>query len=154
QQPPPHPPRKRGEGEQASCPPYRHTDAMRPMWFIAINQEGLPKMLTRRRFTQGSAALAAAAILPRTATAQEPQAEAPAATPQAARYVRRSIGDLIRDNSPLIESYKRGVDVMMQRPITDKTSWLFQAAIHDIADEQITDELKPLMRYWQQCPHG
>jgi hypothetical protein len=99
-------------------------------------------MLSRRRFTRGGAALAAAAIL-----------RGRSAHAQGTLQVRRSIGDLIRENSPMIDSLRRGVDVMMQRPMTDKTSWLFQAAIHDIADEEITDPLKPLAHYWQQCPH-
>jgi hypothetical protein len=107
-------------------------------------------MLTRRNFARGGAALAAAAALPRTALAQDP----PSATQPGARYVRRSIGDLIRENSPVIDSLRRGVDVMMQRPMSDKTSWLFQAAIHDIPDEEITAPLKPFARYWRQCPHG
>src|ERR1700760_2564998 len=107
-------------------------------------------MLTRRRFTHGGAALAVAAALPRRSIAQD----APSATRAGARYVRRSIGDLIRERSPTIESYRRGVDVMMQRPMTDKTSWLFQAAIHGLPEDAITEQLKPLKSYWQQCPHG
>jgi hypothetical protein len=52
--------------------------------------------LTRRRFAQGSAALAAAANVP-----TRP------ATGQGTLKVRRSVGDLIREQSPLIESYRR-----------------------------------------------
>jgi hypothetical protein len=96
--------------------------------------------LTRRVFAQGSAALAAAAILPGPAAAGEPV------------RVRRSIGDLIREQSPLLESYRRGVGEMMKRDLTDKTSWWFQANIHDLPDEELA-KLKSLERYWRQCPH-
>jgi hypothetical protein len=98
--------------------------------------------LTRRVFTQGGAALAATAILP--ATAQDKV--------QGTVKVRRSIGDLIREQSPLLESYRRGVDVMMKRDVVDKTSWWFQANIHDLPDDELA-KLKSFERYWRQCPH-
>jgi hypothetical protein len=96
--------------------------------------------LTRRGFAQGSAAVAAAAILPRASAGQETV------------RVRRSIGDLIREQSPLVESYRRGVDEMMKRDIVDKTSWWFQANIHDLPDEELA-KLRSFERYWRQCPH-
>src|SRR5882757_5541660 len=96
--------------------------------------------LTRRVFAQGSAALAAAAVVPRLVAAQQPV------------RVRRAIGDLVREQSPLVESYRRGVDVMMKRDAFDKTSWWFQANIHDLSDEELA-KMRSLERYWRQCPH-
>jgi hypothetical protein len=96
--------------------------------------------LTRRGFAQGSAAIAAAAILPRASAGEETV------------RVRRSIGDLIREQSPLVESYRRGVDEMMKRDVVDKTSWWFQANIHDLPDEELA-KLRSFERYWRQCPH-
>ena len=66
---------------------------------------------------------------------------------QAPLKVRRSISDLIREQSPLIESYRRGVDVMMKRDITDKTSWWFQANIHDAPEDNYA-MLPSLAPYW------
>src|SRR5262245_34166768 len=97
--------------------------------------------LTRRRFAQGTAALAAAAVVP----------SLPAAGQGTVR-VRRSLGDLIREQSPLIESYRRGVDVMMKRDVVDKTSWWFQANIHDLNDDELA-KLRSFERYWRKCPH-
>jgi hypothetical protein len=99
-------------------------------------------MLTRRTLARGGVAVAVAAILPARRSAG-----------QETMLVRRSIGDLVGEQSPVIDAYRRGVDVMMKRDIRDKTSWLFQAAIHDIAHEEITEPLKPLAKYWQRCPH-
>jgi hypothetical protein len=110
----------------------------------------MPMLLTRRAFTRGGAAVAAAAtattVLPLSANAQ------PAAAP--VLFVRRSINDLIREQSPLIESFRRGVDAMMARDVTDKTSWWFQANIHHVPDDDVTEALKPLAEvYWRRCPH-
>src|SRR4051794_19542033 len=96
--------------------------------------------LNRRDFARTGAALAASAILPGRARAQTPL------------RVRRSIVDLIREQSPVIESYRRGVDVMMKRDVFDRTSWWFQANIHDVPDEEIA-QLQSIAKYWQQCPH-
>jgi hypothetical protein len=98
--------------------------------------------LTRRAFSSGAAAVAVAAGLPTRPSAGE------------AVLVRRSIGDLTREQSPLIVSFRRGVDEMMRRDVADKTSWWFQANIHDVPDEEISEPLKPLVTYWQQCPHA
>src|SRR5450432_154305 len=97
--------------------------------------------LTRRVLTRGGALIAAAAALPTRPSRGEP-----------ALLVRRSIGGLVAEQSPLIESYRRGVDTMMKRPVTDKTSWWFQANIHDAPDEEMAKH-RPLAAYWQQCPH-
>jgi tyrosinase len=100
--------------------------------------------LMRRVFVQGSAALAAAAVLPKVMSG-------PSAAQEPVR-VRRSIGDLVREQSPLVESYRRGVDEMMKRDVVDKTSWWFQANIHDLPDEELA-KMRSLGRYWRQCPH-
>ncbi len=96
--------------------------------------------LTRRAFSGGGALVAAAAILPRRLRADD------------GLRVRRSINALIREQSPIIESYRRAVDVMMAREVTDKTSWWFQANIHDLPEEEAAQH-KSLAKYWQQCPH-
>ena len=96
--------------------------------------------LTRRAFARASAALAAATILPVSSKAQP------------ALMVRRSINELIAEQSPLIESYRRAVDVMMARDVTDKTSWWFQANIHVLSDEELA-KMRSLERYWRQCLH-
>jgi hypothetical protein len=107
--------------------------------------------LTRRGFAQGSAALAAAAIMPSLPAAGQATPKQ-AAPKQDTLRVRRSIGDLIRENGPIVESYRRAVDVMMQRDVTDKTSWWFQANIHDLPDDDLA-KLRSLAPYWRQCPH-
>src|SRR6267142_3991824 len=96
--------------------------------------------LTRRAFARAGAALAAATILPVSSKAQP------------ALMVRRSINELIAEQSPLIESYRRAVDVMMARDVTDKTSWWFQANIHSLPDEELA-QLRSHAAYWQKCPH-
>ena len=77
--------------------------------------------LTRRAFNRGGAAVAAAALLPMRARAASTV------------HVRRSIADLARVDGALIESYRRAVEVMMARPVTDKTSWRFQANMVGVA---------------------
>lgn len=44
--------------------------------------------------------------------------------------------------------YQRGVAVMKSRPVTDRTSWAFQANIHGKAPTPPNDPL------WRQCEHG
>jgi tyrosinase len=96
--------------------------------------------LTRRAFARAGAALAAATILPVPGKAQP------------ALMVRRSLNELIVEQSPLIESYRRAVDVMMKRDVTDKTSWWFQANIHSLPDEEAA-QLRSYAAYWHKCPH-
>ena len=96
--------------------------------------------LTRREFTRGGAAIAAAAMLPGRSHGAD------------LVLVRRSVAELVREQSPLLESYRRAVDVMMQREVTDRTSWWFQANIVGAAEAGITGPVKPLAKYWRQCP--
>jgi hypothetical protein len=58
--------------------------------------------------------------------------------------VRRSVF------SPLapIADYRNGVRVMKSRPVTDRTSWLYQANIHG------TSGAAPKGANWNQCQHG
>src|SRR5581483_9389993 len=96
--------------------------------------------LTRRAFASGGAAFAAAASLPNRSFGQS------------APRVRRSINALIKEKSPIIESYRRAVDVMMNRDVTDKTSWWFLATMHDVPEQEQAQH-KSLQSYWSQCPH-
>lgn len=100
----------------------------------------MPMKLSRRTFNRGAAAIAAATLVP-----NRPRA-------QGLVPVRYSIAALTRDNSPLIESYRRAVEAMMARPVTDKTSWQFQANMVGVAASEITGELQSLATYWQQNP--
>jgi len=94
--------------------------------------------LSRRAFNGGAVASAAAAILPARATGVV--------------LVRRSIGDLMQEQSPLIDAYRGAVDAMMKRPVTDKTSWRFQANMFGVAASDIAGEAQPLAKYWRQNP--
>jgi tyrosinase len=95
---------------------------------------------SRRAFGRGGAALAAATLVPFRVGAQ------------ADGHVRRSVADLARDNSPLIEAYRRAVETMMERDVSDKTGWQFQANMVGVAVSEITGETRPLAAYWQQNP--
>ena len=62
---------------------------------------------------------------------------------------------------PILEWYAKGVRELQSRPITDPTSWRYQAAIHDyIAGEdplaQPGEQLPPQAerrRFWARCQH-
>ena len=94
--------------------------------------------LTRRAFSRGGAAVAASVLLPARSRAAD------------LVLVRRSVADLTREKSPLLDSYRRAVEVMMQRDVTDKTSWWFQANIYGAAEAAITGPVRPLAKYWRQ----
>lgn len=79
-------------------------------------------------------------------------------------YVRRDVWKLGSDWSDTLLWYARGVGVLQQRPITDRTSWRFLAAIHGINFQLWRDAgylradtpLPPLADqdlYWNQCQH-
>jgi Common central domain of tyrosinase/Polyphenol oxidase middle domain len=95
---------------------------------------------SRREACAGGAMVAAAALFPFRSRAV------------GIVHVRRSLADLMRENSPSIESYRRAVDVMMARSVTDKTSWLFQANMVGVAAREIAGETLPLAKYWRQSP--
>lgn len=93
--------------------------------------------LSRRAFSQGVAAAALYPIGSRAADIVQ---------------VRRSLADLVRENSPAIESYRRAVGVMMARSVTDKSSWRFQANMVGVAAREVVGETLPLAKYWRQSP--
>jgi hypothetical protein len=73
-----------------------------------------------------------------------PFSSVPALTP----FTRQSIASL----SPAqIASLRHGIQVMMSRPVTDPTSYRFQADIHGTTDNPTTAEQ---MQSWNQCEHG
>lgn len=93
---------------------------------------------TRRTFVRGTAALAAAAAaLP--AAAQPPL------------YVRAAIATLVRQRSPRLESFRRGVDAMMRLPSFDKRNWWFQAGLFGAALEQLPPELRQHAGYFNKA---
>jgi len=79
-------------------------------------------------------------------------------------HVRRDVWKLGSGWSDTLLWYARGVGVLQQRPITDRTSWRFLAAIHGINVPlwQSAGYLRPGDRlppkpdqdtYWDQCQH-
>lgn len=80
-------------------------------------------------------------------------------------YIRRDVGKLSGDWDPTLLWYARAVGVLLQRPITDRTSWRFLAAIHGFSEswwrmdgylkagEELPNEAEQLL-YWDQCQHG
>jgi polyphenol oxidase len=96
--------------------------------------------LTRRAFNRGGAATAATMLLPMRSRAAS------------LVHVRRSIRDLTRDDGTVMESYRRAVEVMMERAVADKTSWRFQANMVGAALSELTTETQPLAKYWWQNP--
>jgi tyrosinase-like protein/polyphenol oxidase-like protein len=63
-------------------------------------------------------------------------------------FTRQSIATL---TSAQIASLQKGIQVMMSRPVTDPTSYRFQANIHGTLDTPTTTEE---MQSWNQCEHG
>lgn len=79
-------------------------------------------------------------------------------------YVRRDVWKLGTGWSDTLLWYARGVGVLQQRPITDRTSWRFLAAIHGINVPlwqqagylRAGDRMPPQSdqdSYWNQCQH-
>lgn len=91
----------------------------------------------RRQFL--SALIAGAAGLPGPAPAQP----RPAPTPQACR-IRPNVNAL---TSAQLAALRQGVHTMMSRPVTDPTSWAYQAAMHGTA-------MTPVRPLWNGCQHG
>ncbi len=75
--------------------------------------------------------------------------------------MRRNVWKLPADDETLLW-YARAVGQMQSRPVTDPTSWRYQAAIHEyIPDEDplsIPGETLPSdadqLRFWSRCQHG
>ena len=61
----------------------------------------------------------------------------------------------------LVESLRRGVQVMRSRPPSDPRSWIFQGAVHAISDRLLADillsdpkvALVDQEKFWNRCPH-
>src|SRR4051794_33833585 len=74
---------------------------------------------------------------------------------------RRNVWKLPAGDDTLLW-YGRAINEMRKRPITDPTSWRFQAAIHDYARSAdplaVAGERLPSTatqrRFWLQCQHG
>ena len=96
--------------------------------------------LTRRAFNRGGAAIAAATLMPVRAGAASMV------------HVRRSIAEAMREDGAPIESYRRAVEAMMERPVTDKTGWRFQGNMVGAVASEISGETRPLAKYWRQNP--
>ena len=79
-------------------------------------------------------------------------------------YVRQDVwanGGSFDD--PILYWYAKGVGELKKRPIADKTSWLFLAAIHGFSVDLWRDaeySVAPLPnqavqdKFWKQCQHG
>ncbi len=63
-------------------------------------------------------------------------------------FTRQSIASL---TPAQIASLQKGIQVMMSRPVTDPTSYRFQANIHGTYDTATTPQE---MQSWDQCEHG
>ncbi len=63
-------------------------------------------------------------------------------------FTRQSIAGL---SSAQITALRAGIQVMMSKPVTDPTSYRFQANIHGTLDTPTTMEE---MQSWNQCEHG
>src|SRR5215207_1282177 len=99
--------------------------------------------VSRRTLVSGGGAVAIAAAVPARRTSAQP-----------ALYVRQSIAVLMREQSPRIASFRRGVDAMMRLPTWDKRNWWFQANMHGVAADQIPPEMAgSAERYFSKCPH-
>ena len=75
----------------------------------------------------------------------------PPPPPPPTRFVRRSAWSLQSEANPfdpITLAYARAVQAMQARPITDPTSWAFQAAIHG------TFRTVPAGVPWNECQHG
>jgi hypothetical protein len=65
------------------------------------------------------------------------------------RFIRQDVWSLRRDDpwDPVTLAYARGVRVMQARPLSDPTSWAYQAAIH------ATFAAPPPGARWNRCQH-
>jgi tyrosinase len=67
-----------------------------------------------------------------------------------------------QSNDQTLDWYERAITVMKQRPVTDPTSWRYQAAIHEYnrAGDPLARPSDTLparaeqRKYWNQCQHG
>jgi tyrosinase len=88
-------------------------------------------------------------IGPRTITRLDEIQAASEVPPAPSTLIRRSVWDLQADATwqPIPLAYARAVRVMQARPITDPTSWRFQAAVHG------SFSAPPAGSQWSTCQH-
>src|SRR5262249_27419937 len=114
---------------------YPHASAMNRGAFSKTKETAaMSNGLTRRGFLATAAVTAGGFLIP---------GERAAAQPGSVR-VRRSV---FSPTAPLAD-YRTGVGVMKSRPLTDPTSWLYQANMHG------TTAPPPAGALWNQCQHG
>jgi Common central domain of tyrosinase/Polyphenol oxidase middle domain len=68
-------------------------------------------------------------------------------------YVRRDAYALDPDG-PDVAALRSGIAAMQARPVTDPTSWLFQANIHGTDDPIPADAAEAARATWSSCQHG
>jgi Common central domain of tyrosinase/Polyphenol oxidase middle domain len=105
-----------------------------PIWRKQMNID-----LTRRRFLQQSS-VAGGALLFGDLLKKKTKTRSANTL-----FVRKDIDSLSPDE---ITSFRRGIEVMKSRPVSDPTSWIFQANIHGVPAGEKSHPL------WAQCPHG
>ena len=101
-------------------------------------------------------ALVATAVAPALASLATTNAAAQAGGP-----TRLPLQDFVK-NAKLVESLRRGVQVMRSRPPSDPRSWIFQGAVHAINDRLLADillsdpkvALVDQEKFWNRCPHS
>jgi Common central domain of tyrosinase/Polyphenol oxidase middle domain len=68
-------------------------------------------------------------------------------------YVRRDVYSLDPDG-PEVQALRTGIAAMQARPVTDPTSWLFQANIHGTNDQPPAEVADAARATWSSCQHG
>jgi tyrosinase len=68
-------------------------------------------------------------------------------------YVRRDVYTL-DPAGPEAEALRTGIAAMQAHPVTDATSWLFQANIHGTNDEPPAETAEAASATWSTCQHG
>lgn len=85
-----------------------------------------------------------------------PPPPGPPTPPAPTAFVRMDINSYAPD-SAFITSFRTGVQTMMSRPVTDPTSWGYQANIHGIAgagSNCAANSSGPALPSWATCQHG
>lgn len=99
--------------------------------------------INRRDLIAGGVALTSAAIFGTTTARAQPGLN-----------IRRNVYELEQQASPIISAYATAVDTMMRRPLSDPTSWWFQANIHDYPDDDTTFVDEASKPHFRKCPHS
>jgi hypothetical protein len=107
----------------------------------------LSSRMSRRHVMQ--AAAGGAVLLSSKATSIASAASGTPVPVSTALYVRQNVHQL-PEGSSVLEAYAQGIATMKERPVTDPTSWVFQARIHGAPfDVEIPQDV-----FWNQCPHN